>query len=200
MSVAELRDLFATPVVKVEIDLKISAQALIDAAGNISGAGQSLDTHLFQRPAYEGLLHAVTPYVTSFMRSVLGIDGEPLFTQAWLNRSVPGQGHHRHFHPNSLVSGVFYVDVPEGASIIFHRNEGSNHYAMQPALLPEVTEYSGTSVEIDVMNGTLLLFPSYLWHSVPPNLADVDRWSLAFNCVTDRVIGSAAKLSELKTT
>ena len=30
-------------------------------------------------------------------------------TQSWLNYTKPGGFHHSHYHPNSIVSGVFYM-------------------------------------------------------------------------------------------
>jgi hypothetical protein len=34
----------------------------------------------------------------------------PYITQSWLNYTETNQYHHKHEHPNSLVSGVFYVN------------------------------------------------------------------------------------------
>jgi hypothetical protein len=36
---------------------------------------------------------------------------DPFVTQSWLNWTKPGQWHHKHSHPNSLYSGVLYLDV-----------------------------------------------------------------------------------------
>ena len=30
-------------------------------------------------------------------------------TQSWLNITKPGEFHHDHSHPNSIISGVFYI-------------------------------------------------------------------------------------------
>jgi hypothetical protein len=35
-------------------------------------------------------------------------------TQSWTNYTEPGQWHHKHAHPNSFVSGVFYSAGQQG--------------------------------------------------------------------------------------
>ena len=32
-------------------------------------------------------------------------------TQSWINFTKKGEYHHPHAHPNSLISGVFYVEA-----------------------------------------------------------------------------------------
>jgi hypothetical protein len=38
---------------------------------------------------------------------------KPYITQSWLNYTKRNQYHHKHQHPNSLVSGVFYINADE---------------------------------------------------------------------------------------
>jgi hypothetical protein len=38
---------------------------------------------------------------------------KPYITQSWLNCTETNQYHHKHAHPNSLVSGVFYINCHE---------------------------------------------------------------------------------------
>ena len=46
----------------------------------------------------------------------------PYITQSWLNYTENTQFHHSHSHPNSYVSGVFYVDAQkEIDTITFHK-------------------------------------------------------------------------------
>jgi hypothetical protein len=44
-------------------------------------------------------------------------------TQSWTNYTDKGQYHHKHEHPNSFVSGVFYVQADKAKDrIYFYRN------------------------------------------------------------------------------
>ena len=40
-------------------------------------------------------------------------------TQSWLNIIKPGKTHAEHWHPNSIISGVFYISTEEDDSIKF---------------------------------------------------------------------------------
>ena len=40
-------------------------------------------------------------------------------TQSWLNVTKPGEYHHKHYHSNSLISGVFYISTIEDDKITF---------------------------------------------------------------------------------
>jgi len=47
-------------------------------------------------------------------------DIEVYITQSWANYTKPGEYHHKHAHPNSFISGVFYVNAdPENDKIYF---------------------------------------------------------------------------------
>lgn len=197
MSDVSVLNLFPTPIAKLK--LGILTQQFVRFAGPIKNEEhQSKNNYLLDGAAFLSLKKSILPHVSSFMKYVLCIDGEPFITQSWVNKNSIGNGHHKHHHPNSIVSGVVYLDVPAGASIVFHKNTGNNSYAMQPALLEPLNDYTKPYFELAVESGDLVLFPSYLWHSVPANLDKKDRWSLAFNCVTNEKIGSAARLNELK--
>ncbi len=56
---------------------------------------------------------------------------------------------------------------------------------IQAAIIrPPVTELTAQNTDqvvVKVRNGTLLVFPSYLQHSVDPNSSDEERISISFN-------------------
>ena len=60
----------------------------------------------------------------------------------------------------------------------------------------EGNPYVQTVATIPVANHEILLFPSYLPHSVPDMATTKDRWCLAFNTVP-KVLGSRNTLTEL---
>lgn len=101
-------------------------------------------------------------------------------TACWATVNAPGRGHSKHTHPNSFLSGVYYVQTQSGADTInFHDPR------VQPALIrPPVTELVAANADqavITVADGTLLLFPSWLEHSVDVNASERMRISLSFN-------------------
>ncbi|MFC6672586.1 2OG-Fe(II) oxygenase family protein [Marinobacterium aestuariivivens] len=101
-------------------------------------------------------------------------------TGCWLNLNARGAGHRMHSHPNNFLSGVYYVRTGEGADTInFH-----DPRVQAGVIKPPVTELAAGNTDqvvLRVEEGMLLLFPSWLQHSVDPNRGDIERVSVSFN-------------------
>ena len=97
----------------------------------------------------------------------------------------PEAAHAVHHHPNNFLSGSYYVSAPEGAdTIAFHDPRPQTRIIRPP--VRELTNENTDQVVVRVRPGTLLLFPSWLEHSVPPNRSDKLRISLSFNVMFSR--------------
>ena len=101
-------------------------------------------------------------------------------TGCWANIGAPGSPHKMHSHPNNFLSGVYYVRSPEGGNAIsFHDPRP------QPAIIaPPRTEMgpaNAAKADLKVAAGDLVVFPSWLFHSVPVNNSQENRVSVAFN-------------------
>jgi len=100
--------------------------------------------------------------------------------QAWATYHAGHASHFQHSHGEQLLSGVYYVKVPPSAGVItFHDPRGAG---------PPFNRM----LHIQPRQGDVLLFPSWLQHSVHPTPGSDERISIAFN-----VIGSVDDLAEL---
>ena len=88
-----------------------------------------------------------------------------------------------HTHGNSVISGVYYLKTPPNCGRICFYNpahEGIDY--LWEYCIKKFTIQNSSSWKIGVEDGDLLLFPSWLKHSVEPNLNKKEhRMSLAFN-------------------
>ena len=116
-------------------------------------------------------------------------------TQSWLNWTKPGQHHHKHAHPNSLISGCYYVNAHKDSDKIFFYREGYQQIKFPPA---EWNAYNSESWWYPVGTGELVLFPSSLTHMVQPVEGEDTRISLAFNTFPIGVIGDENELTALQ--
>ena len=118
----------------------------------------------------------------------------PYITQSWLNYTETNQYHHKHAHPNSLVSGVFYINCHEEHDKIKFFNDNYK------TIKPEVKDYNIWNSEswwFSVKTGDVILFPSSLTHMVETKQGDNTRISLAFNVFIKGTVGSNKNLTEL---
>jgi len=121
---------------------------------------------------------------------------KPYITQSWLNINKKGTYHHEHNHANSYLSGVFYVNSqPDKDSITF---KDSNYYQINLGNRNNYNAFNSREWTFSVKTGAIIIFPSYLKHTVSINKHDNhERISLAFNVFIKGTIGEKKGLTEL---
>ena len=85
-----------------------------------------------------------------------------------------------HNHPNSLLSGVYYLQASNNCGALSFRDPRSVAVMMAPPVT-EMTAWTFRTVAYQPKPGRMLIFPSWLDHGVAPNLADEERVALSFN-------------------
>jgi uncharacterized protein (TIGR02466 family) len=115
-------------------------------------------------------------------------------TQSWLNWTAPKEQHHKHAHPNSLISGCLYISANKNTDKIYFYNETYKQIKLSPS---NWNPYNSESWWYPVGTGDLILFPSSLTHMVQPVEGDETRISLAFNTFPIGNIGEENELTAL---
>jgi len=119
---------------------------------------------------------------------------EPYITQSWLNYTNKNEYHHMHAHPNSLISGVFYINSNDKFDKIkFFKQQ----YEAIQLETKEWNIWNSKSWWFPVKTGDIILFPSSLTHMVENKQGDNTRISLAFNVFIKGTIGNNKDLTEL---
>jgi len=119
----------------------------------------------------------------------------PYITQSWLNYTETNQYHHKHAHPNSLLSGVFYINCDKEYDKITFFNDNYKTIKLE---IKDWNIWNSESWWFPVKTGDVILFPSSLTHMVETKKGDNTRISLAFNVFIKGTIGSNNQLTELK--
>jgi len=105
----------------------------------------------------------------------------PTFNNAWAMVNRQGHTTRAHLHPNSLFSGVVYLQVPEGAGAIAFLDPRGGAQMLVPPLRASAGEDCRGRVRRMPQVGELLLFPSWLWHEVELSAQDQPRIVISFN-------------------
>ena len=101
-------------------------------------------------------------------------------TGCWANVLAKGAAHKAHSHPNNFLSGVYYVRTQSGADTVNFHDPRAQTGVIRPPVV-ELTAENTDQVVVSVRNGTLLIFPAYLQHSVDANASEQERISISFN-------------------
>lgn len=105
--------------------------------------------------------------------------------EMWANVYRREEDLHTHNHPNAFLSGVFYLT--DGSEIEFYDPKTDIRSVIMPA---QYNNFFNTfSFGVKPRRGLLVLFPSWLKHSVVPQPSGF-RVSIAFNMMLEGKIGS----------
>ena len=181
----ELIELFKVPlfVALLELDVESIKSYCLDYKKNNEGrivsnvGGYQSDD--FDIPELEKEIMAC---VNAFAKS-FGVEDELVLDAKWFNINGPNNYNNIHCHPGSLISGVYYVQVPcKSGNIVFdnpssdvmiHNHEGINFNGWN--------SFNSTKYWQEAKVGILYLFPGWLKHRVEPNLSNEERISISFN-------------------
>ena len=98
----------------------------------------------------------------------------------WAIINTGGSTNSRHQHGNSTISGAYYVRAPENCGdIVFYDPRPAPVFYYPTAVSSNLLNAQVNS--ITPKEGALILFPSYVDHSVNENLSSDERIVISFN-------------------
>jgi len=103
---------------------------------------------------------------------------------SWSNIHNPGEYSQIHCHVNSILSGVYYPIFPKNSgNLCFHKAYNMKNIIDQNILLEyeELNNITAQKYILNVEEGSIVMFPSHLDHSVERNSSNEKRYSIAFN-------------------
>ena len=187
-------NMFPTPLVKINIGRDFTETELqlllTDLPYHKDEEGmqnhRSKDVYLFDTFAEE--LKDIKSFCQTSLKNYLEqIEGANTdlaglrITQSWLNITKPSESHHLHHHGNSYLSGVLYIScLPNDGINLSNRLYGSYNNIDFPIKI--ITPWNTQRAIINVKEGDLLIFPSWVPHWVDVNeTKDKERISFSFN-------------------
>ena len=101
-------------------------------------------------------------------------------TNIWTIVNEKGAFNERHQHGNSDLSAAYYVKAPKDCGeIVFYDPRPAPVYYHPENNKPN--QLNATINSVNPVEGGLVLFPSYLDHSVNANKSDQERIVISFN-------------------
>ena len=178
-----LHNLFPTPVGIYKLDRDLTAKELsfLKNQETRSNMGNTTSTNntILKAKELTKLRDFIETTVSEYFTTVYSPKHRVnlKITQSWTNYTEQGQYHHKHEHPNSFVSGVFYLNTNPDDKIYFYRD------GYQQIKMPSENwnVWNSESWWFEAPQGRLILFPSSLTHMVETVKGENTRISLSFN-------------------
>ena len=200
-----INNLFPTPIYTTKIDRGFTKQELQFVkeqkkhCKNNEGNINTKDNYILNRKEFKNIKKFLDKCCEDYLNKIICPKNniKLYITQSWLNYTEADQYHHKHEHPNSVVSGVFYFDSDiKNDKILF------SHPIPYKQIKPEIDKekfnlWNSETWFFSVETGNLFMFPSSTTHQVETKKGNNTRISLAFNTFYKGSVGSNAQLTEL---
>jgi len=143
----------------------------------------SLDDLVQRATCFDDLVRAIRPHADKFAQHLqMDLGGKKLkLDNIWVNVLEPGGSHSGHIHPHCVLSGTYYVRVPDGASSLKFEDPRLSMMMAAPSPREDADDEHKRFIYVAPKAGDLLLWESWLRHEVPPNRATSSRVSVSFN-------------------
>jgi uncharacterized protein (TIGR02466 family) len=150
------------------------------AAGRSNRHGWNSDKTVFAQPSFAPLRKACEGSFAHAFRE-MGAPGSLRYRlEAWANIHDPGAYNTVHLHQNVLLSGSFYLAVPEGAGALVFRDP-------RPGAVLSPFRGKGANacqtINIRPKAGALVVFPNWLEHAVETHEGTTPRICIAMNAL-----------------
>ena len=148
------------------------------AAGRSNRFGWNSRTTLFEDPSFAALDSACQEACAFVLRQMKAMQPLRIHLEAWANVHDRGAYNREHIHGGALLSGCFYLSVPEGSGALVF-NDPRIGATLSPFIGHQIN--SGHSISLEPVEGRLVLFPNWLSHFVEPHEGDEPRTAICMN-------------------
>lgn len=200
----DVTPLFAVPLYysKNEIDSLNNNLSCIDTLEFIKTKTKtnsvSKDTNVLAKPEFHQYKDICEMHLKQFVDNVLQSTQTFYITNSWIAKSDPGEEHSIHHHPNSIISGVLYLQSLEDCGKInFHHKSPFKHEFSFNYDLKNYNQFNSDMWSYSPLTGDMIIFPSWLRHSVDNNQSNSSRIILGFNAFVKGTFGSNEYAADL---
>lgn len=135
---------------------------------------------LLDNPEWKDIMSFIYDFAKTMVGSVNSAASIPALINSWVTIYPPGTYVPEHIHSNSMLSGIFYANVPENAGNLIFKDPSAvaktmyiRHYLDFPTVPTVYTHV--------VEAGQMVIFPSWLPHMTEVNRSQDDRIMVSFN-------------------
>ncbi|KUF08980.1 TIGR02466 family protein [Pseudoponticoccus marisrubri] len=133
--------------------------------------------NLHKSDTYAGLVDLINKATARISEDLGYADSHELrIGTMWSIINPPGSANRAHVHPSCLWSGVYYIQAPKDCGNIEFIEPRTVHLMNQAKFQPNKkrSKENWTKVRFTPTAGRMLIFPSWLYHAVDPNMSTAE--------------------------
>jgi len=188
-----IQDLFKTPIYTTALSLDNTAISKYCISYSKKNKGRQLSNEggwqsqdlTGKHSTLDPLLHSILEHSSIFSKD-LDIKLSNQISNVWINVNGYKDMNMVHSHPNSLLSGVYYVQTPKDCGNIQFQHPAFDkfQYDWLESKGEQFNTYNSGEWWLQSIANVMYLFPSWLKHHVKPNLNKKEkRISISFNII-----------------
>ena len=148
---------------------------------NVKGWHSQTDMHT--KPEYKALADELFIFMKDIWKEEW-LDKEPVLGNMWANINYQGGYNRPHVHPNALFSGAYYIKPPPNCGQLICTDPRPGIQTVMPSRVKGTPpKHLWRECHLEVKEGRIIIFPAWLWHSVPPSESNDIRISVSFNFI-----------------
>jgi uncharacterized protein (TIGR02466 family) len=185
-----LEPVFSTPIWSEQLNLDLPSLERYaynlqekDSGRVISNHGgwQSSDIFEFDNTPIEPLINNIRKLLKVCFQT-LEVPNIPVIDNAWVNINPPGSFNKPHIHGNNcFLAVVFYVKASNDSGSIFFDRGSLQEYILSNFVPDGRNTFNSSRWQYQSKENQVIIFPSWISHSVGVNESDSDRISIALN-------------------
>lgn len=188
-----IKTLFSIPITNTILNLDLKELVAFsletknkDKGKSFTNIGGWQSNNLKDKPPCIGILEKNIIYNIKILQKEYGLKktAQPVIESIWVNINNKGDSNDRHVHPGCVFSGVFYVQCDEECPanlLFFNPSYDLIQYDWKKPLYEKFNEHNSSMWYFSPKPNNLILFPSWLQHSVESNPSLNTRISISFN-------------------
>lgn len=168
---------------------------------HIGNSDISEDKFIFRR--MPDLQKELRVHIDNYTRKFLTVKKSVSFymQNSWCNIHQPDDASQIHYHANALLSGVYYPILPKNSGdLVIHKPNMHNNVFHGPMQFnyDDINNITCEQYVLELSEGSIVIFPSHLNHSVQKNLSNENRYSIAFNLFCRGIFGKEEYQLDMK--
>ena len=207
--ISNIVPLFSTPFLHIKDSGFRCSETELRSIDNLSYISSDTGTclltknvNLFKLNYFSRIKKECEKHLKYYTKEILCIKQDFYITNSWITKKSLKSGyktHHQHNHPNSIFSGVFYLDVEDG-------NDQKLFFSGKPGFLDafdfdyHYSNYNMFNFQtywLPVNVGTCIIFPSHVTHWVEEIKTEGKRIVMGFNCFVKGNFGGREYASDI---